>query len=349
LKTLFILKRREDFDPVTHTNVRLSTGLYNSAEFVHNMLQANGIDSKLVVVADNNGIDKEVHDFRPDIVFIEALWVVPEKFEILRKLHPKVKWVVRIHSDLPFMAQEGTAMSWIFDYINQPNMIIAPNSPKMVDDIQCISDVINDPGKKKIVYLPNYYPVDVITPVKKIDFNKKEINISSFGAIRPLKNQLIQAFAAIDFANMKGLKLHFHMNSGRIEGGGNPVDANLHSLFEHLDHQKYQVTFHQWLTHDNFIDLIKTMDIGMQISFSETFNIVGADHVMNGIPFVGSKEIPWWGQRDVSTTNRTDIVNALCDAYVASESNVLLNQISLIKYTGVSQNAWLTFLKGEEA
>ena len=48
MKTLFILKRREDFDPVTHTNIKLSTGLYNSAEFVHNMLLDNGINSKLV-------------------------------------------------------------------------------------------------------------------------------------------------------------------------------------------------------------------------------------------------------------------------------------------------------------
>lgn len=349
MKTLFILKRREDFDPVTHTNIRLSTGLYNSAEFVHNMLRANGVDSKLVVAVDNNSIDKEVHDFRPDIVFIEALWVVPTKFEILRKLHPKVKWVIRIHSDLPFMAQEGSAMGWIFDYINQPNMIVAPNSPKMVSDLQSVTDNILGPGKKKVVYLPNYYPVDFNAPTKKIDFTKKEINISSFGAIRPLKNQLIQAFAAIDFASIKGLKLHFHMNSGRIEGGGNPCDTNLHSLFEHMDPEKFKVTFHKWLTHENFIDLIKTMDIGMQISFSETFNIVGADHVMNGIPFLGSQEIPWWQHRDVSATNRVDIVNALCDVYTQSEANVLLNQIGLIKYTGISQYAWLEFLKGEEA
>jgi glycosyltransferase involved in cell wall biosynthesis len=347
LKTLFILKRREDFDPVTHTNIRLSTGLYNSAEFVHKMLLENGIDSKIVVCPDNNYIDKEVHDFRPDLVFIEALWVVPEKFEILRKLHPKVKWVIRIHSDIPFMAQEGIAMGWIFDYVSQNNMIVAPNSPKMVNDIQVVADAIYGKDKKKIVYLPNYYPVSVLAPPKKIDPNKDTINISSFGAIRPLKNQLIQAFAAIDFAVQRGLKLHFHLNSGRIEGGGNPCDSNLHSLFEHLDPKRFEVTFHKWLTHENFIELIKTMDIGMQVSFSETFNIVGADHVVNGVPFLGCEEIPWWGNVPVSTTDRPKIVQLLNGIYESSEANILVNQINLTKYAGTSQTRWLEFLKGQ--
>jgi hypothetical protein len=312
------------------------------------MLVDNGVDSKLVVVVDNNCIDREVYDFRPDIVFIEALWVVPEKFEILRKLHPKVKWIIRIHSDIPFMAQEGTSMAWIFDYVNQPNMIVAPNSPKMVNDLQTIADVIHGKGKKKIIYLPNYYPVDEIVAPKKIDRSKKTIDISCFGAIRPLKNQLIQAFAAIDFAAEKGLKLNFHLNSGRVEGFGDPCDANLHSLFEHLDPSRFEVTFHRWLTHEKFIEVIKEVDIGMQISFSETFNIVGADHVVNGIPFLGCNEIPWWGGQPVSTTDRTKLVQLLNGIYDSSEANVLLNQINLIKYIGISQYAWLDFLKGEE-
>jgi hypothetical protein len=163
-----------------------------------------------------------------------------------------------------------------------------------------------------------------------------------------LKNQLIQAFAAIDFAKGMSLKLRFHMNSGRIEGGGNPCDRNLHSLFEHLDPEKYQIIFHKWLTHENFIDLIKTMDIGMQLSFSETFNIVGADHVINGIPFLGNSEIPWWDQDvDVSTTDRWEIVKSLHEVYSASELVGVRNQINLIKYVETSQKLWLDFLKGQ--
>lgn len=57
-KVLFILKRREDFNAVTHSHVGLSTGLYNSASFVHNMLTDQGVESNLDVAIDNNCIDR---------------------------------------------------------------------------------------------------------------------------------------------------------------------------------------------------------------------------------------------------------------------------------------------------
>lgn len=55
------------------------------------MLNRNGIESKVVVVIDNNCIDKEVTAFKPTHAIIEGLWVVPEKFDVLKKLHPTIK------------------------------------------------------------------------------------------------------------------------------------------------------------------------------------------------------------------------------------------------------------------
>ena len=84
-RVLFILKRRQDYDGYKHSQIGLSTGLYNSALYMSDMLNNNRIESKVVVVVDNNSIDKEVHLFKPTHVIIETLWVVPEKFEILNK------------------------------------------------------------------------------------------------------------------------------------------------------------------------------------------------------------------------------------------------------------------------
>mgnify|MGYP003353293317 CR=1 FL=1 len=52
-KILFILKRREDYNAIVHSNVGLSTGLYNSASFVDDMLGSLGISSVLEVAKDN--------------------------------------------------------------------------------------------------------------------------------------------------------------------------------------------------------------------------------------------------------------------------------------------------------
>ena len=82
-KTIFILKRREDFNPKNHYTKSLSTGLYNSASFVNEMLVQNGIDSSIEVAQDNNSIDKILTDTKANICILEALWVVPTKLREL--------------------------------------------------------------------------------------------------------------------------------------------------------------------------------------------------------------------------------------------------------------------------
>ena len=117
--------------------------------------------------------------------------------------------------------------------------------------------------------------------------NKKDtINIAVFGAIRPLKNHLIQAISAIQFANEEGLKLYFHINGTRIENNGDPVLKNLRELFE--GQEKHELVEHCWMEHDKFVELLQSMDICMQVSFSETYNIVTADAVNGLVPVVVS-------------------------------------------------------------
>ena len=112
-KILFILKIKQNYGATNDYSIGLSTGLYNSAQFMNEMLIDGGFDSQMVSVIDNNDIDREVTLHKPTHVIIEALWVVPSKFEVLCKLHPNVKWVIRLHSEIPFLANEGMAMDWI--------------------------------------------------------------------------------------------------------------------------------------------------------------------------------------------------------------------------------------------
>ena len=92
-KVLFILKKRQS----SHTGYdSVSSGLLNSARFVSDMLNKNGIESNLVEVQDNNCIDREVSKYRPTHVIIEALWVVPSKFETCTRFGEKWRSFLRI-------------------------------------------------------------------------------------------------------------------------------------------------------------------------------------------------------------------------------------------------------------
>lgn len=294
-KPLFILKKRNIYSDGNYSTV--NSGLYNSATFVNDMLVKNGVDSTLVQVVDNNEIDKYCTIHKPDVVIIEAIWVVPSKFEVLQKLHPKVTWVIRLHSELPFLANEGVAFEWLKEYVKYDNVLIGANSKYLIEALEPLL-------KTKMVYMPNYYKVTNKEIVKKT-LDNKIINIGIFGAIRPMKNTLTQAIAAINYAEMENKKLYLHVNSARIEQKGDNALKNLRALFTD---SKHELVEHGWLAHGDFVKLVGTMDLCLQISLTETYNIVAADAINQDVPVVTSDEIPFVNYFSNVSSNK-DVVN----------------------------------------
>ena len=346
-KVLFILKRREDYSAETHSHIGLSTGLYNSANFMNEMLQQRGIESNLEIAIDNNCIDRLATKHRPTHVIIEALWVVPTKFSVLQRLHPKVTWIIRLHSEMPFIAGEGNALDWIGDYSRFKNIVIGVNAPRMLRETKLYLQHLNqwdqETTDKKVVYLPNFYP-QTYTAAKKLDRNKDTIDIACFGAIRPLKNHVLQAFAAMEFAEKIGKQLRFHVNAGRIEMQGGPVINNLKGFFQQIHSHGHEMINHQWRPREEFLELCKQMDLGLQVSFSETFNIVGADLISQGVPLIGSTEIPWAIPTFCADpTNSEDIARVLNNSYNWPWMNVKTHQLSLTNYTSKTAGIWTKY------
>jgi hypothetical protein len=344
-RAMFICKQSTQESSNFYGYFRKYSGLFISARLVSNMLvEELEIESKCVVAKDNNDIDKLVHDYRPTHVFIEAFWVVPEKFEVLARLHPNVKWIVRVHSETPFFALEGMSMEWALRYLDYPNVYLAPNAYRIFEDLKTVLKQKYDweTIREKLMYLPNYYP-----PVMTGSYEpgvKRHIDIGCFGSVRPLKNQLVQAIAAMKFADMHGLKMHFHINSNRVEMNGSPVLRNLRCLFEAAE--RHKLVEHAWMPHHEFKDLISRMEIGMQVSFTETFNIVTADFVTQGVPVVASKEVFWLPEHvQADPTNSDDIVDKLNRVWHGRLINLQkLNLLGLRKYSNTSIGIWNKYM-----
>jgi hypothetical protein len=310
------------------------------------MLNTVGIDSRVVDVEDNNRIDREVSRYKPTHVFIEALWVVPKKFVTLKRLHPHVKWFIRIHSDLSFLANEGKAMDWLFDYV-KCGITLTANSPGTAEELTNIL-------KTHVEYLPNYYPTkrwwkEYPKLIKNVLSGKdkrrrKPINIGCFGSIRPLKNQLVQAISAMKFAEKHNKRLRFYINTGRIEGGGDPVLKNIRCLFKNSpSHTLVEIP---WLKHEQFIELLEDeIDIGMQVSFSETFNIVTADMVASQVPVVVSGEVYWVSPKCmVDTHNVEGIVKTMDEVCKDKKAIIKTNKSLLTKDSDKAKIMWRGFL-----
>jgi hypothetical protein len=342
--TLFICRLGGDYRITEYGYFRKFSGLFNSARLVNEMLNRNGMTSHIEVAKDNNDIDRLVTKHKPDICIIEAYWVVPEKFAILHKLHPNIKWVIRIHSEVPFWATEGIALDWTLRYLDYPNVILAPNAKRLYHDLKTIMSVkycefeVDD----RIVYLPNYYP-SVPRPHQSRSHFSEVVNIGCFGAIRPLKNQLIQAIAAIEYADRRDLTLRFHINGNRIEGSGEPVLKNIENLFKNSG--RHELIKHPWQPHHQFMHVLAGMDLGMQVSFTESFNIVAADMVTAGIPIITSPEIDWVSSLfHADPTNTSSMVHALCRANTLGRLGVGYNQFLLNRFSNKAEKRWLEFI-----
>lgn len=337
MKILFLCKRRND----SYGN---SVGLVNSAKFVINAFKKLGHHTELAIVDDSNCIDKVVTHHKPEMVIIEALWVPPEKFVELLAIphHRRRRWVVRIHSKTPFLAQEGIAFQWILKYAENDKLIIAPNSASLTDDLK------NGLGLQRIKHLPNIYD-PFYTPhhhqARSWYHNaawRRTIDIGCFGAIRPLKNTLEQAVAAIMFARRIQKELMFHVNGERVEAGGGEIVKNLRALFARGKHQLIE---HKWMDHGEFVKLVETMDIGMQVSMSESFNIVAADFAYNEVPIIVSHDVEWAAAEAKANANSAESMSAkLEETWRHGPELARANKTALTHYNINAFDVWREFL-----
>jgi hypothetical protein len=334
-RVLFVLKKHEGSGGPLHS----SSGLRNSARFVADMLNSENIaTASVAIVVDGNGIDAEVFKFKPDVVVLEAIWCPPDKLAELVTIYPKIRWVVRIHSEIPFLAHEGMALQYLAAYASITNVKVSANSPVATRDL----------GYLNPVFLPNFYPVvqttsDAVATAASMD----HLKVGCFGAVRPMKNQLAQAFAAVEYAKRKRVTyLSFYVNASRPEQGGENVLKNLRSFFASQP-SGYQLIEVSWSDRTAFLALVAEMDICMSVSFSETFCIVAADAVSQKIPVVVSPEV-FWVDDDVQV-DPTDI-QAIADTIghaLGIWKGMLLreNLNGLRKYNQQSVVDWKQFLR----
>jgi len=346
-KVLFIIKERYAYGQITK-----AYGLFNSCDFISRKLNEIGIESKVVQVVDNNCIDREVSIFKPTDVFIEALWVVPDKFKILSKLHPNVKWHIRLHSKTPFIATESITFNWLNQYMNLKydgiDIELTANSQEFCNNLRQVYN-------HHIAYSPNiYYPSDKIgCNVPNIRLSHDEIHIGIFGALRPLKNHLQQTIWAIEFAKQINKKPVVHINvsehekNSSVQSIGN-VLTNLRNLFESPGCVGRLVE-HPWYPHEDFLGLVKQMDLGMQVSFSETFNITAADFVKVNIPIVVSSEIPFINPLcKINTNSSEEALNAMKIATTFANFGLnKINRMLLNKWNEKALKQWNRILNYE--
>jgi hypothetical protein len=231
------------------------------------------------------------------------------------------------------------ALDWLYRYqreVDDPRLKIAGNNKRLVRDLESVG--IN------CVLMPNIYPIKEIALVEKC--SKYSLHVGSFGAIRPLKNQLIQAMAAINYADKHHKTLFFHINADRTEQKGESVLQNIRALFYNSIHKLIE---HPWMKHDEFLEVLKEMDVALQVSFTETFNIVAADCVCANVEIVTSNEISWLPFYVYAKTNDIKSIEKQIGRVMLMDKffhvGNAINKMYLRKYNRKMEKIWFDTLR----
>ena len=326
-RILFILKAGQNGNYGAYH--RKYSGLYNSTKFVSDAIGSHpNIVSHVVIAIDGNCVDRLVHEFKPDKVVFEALWIPPSKIPILRKLHPKVKsWSVHLHSDPAFIALEGCAVQHLKE-LTAEGVEVITNSTEMEKAIKYAIA-----PKARVLVLTNCYP----RRRREHRGDKETLDIAAFGAFRVLKNQFTEAVCAIKLAKRLNKPLKFHVNSGRVEGGAS-ILKNVRELFKGTENELVE---HEWHSHESFLKILQKMDLVMQVSFSETFCIIAADAISVGTPCIGSNEVYWLSVFSKADPNDIDDIVRVSEVNLHSRLILKENQIRLALHSYSAKRRWI--------
>jgi len=229
-------------------------------------------------------------DVRPTHVILAAPWILTPDVAVMAAEFPEVSFVVVSHSSVGFLSADPHAIRLLREtadlQLATHNVFVGGNSSKF-------TNWATEAWGVRAVWLPNLYSLEETFPQHHVRWQGGALRLGLFGANRPLKNFLSSAAAAVELARRLRVPIELLLSSGRNEGG------NFRALEEMTEHiGNLRVVHTGWLPWPAFRRLLRTIDLVFQVSYTETFNVVAADAIAEGVPVVASDAIdwvpPWW-------------------------------------------------------
>ncbi|WP_394835827.1 hypothetical protein LVJ94_02725 [Pendulispora rubella] len=218
---------------------------------------------------------------------IEAPWVPLGDTQQLLADHPYVRFAVRSHSNMAFLQVEAGAIVLLRDLMvledNVLNLDVAANSAHL-------AHFFERTYSGRCVYLPNLYDLERPRRKRDVQHDHRLVRVGRFGALRLLKMHTAAASAAMLLARDRGCDLEFYISVDREEHGGGVIDA-LRAMFANLPWARLIES--PWQDWGHFRRTVEHLDLHVQASGTETFNLTMADAVSAGVKVVGSPAIEW--------------------------------------------------------
>jgi hypothetical protein len=219
-------------------------------------------------------------------VVISAPWIPTVEVAQLCADFPDTQFAVVCHSNLGFLQADPNAMRLLREGLELRR---TSWNFRMAANCRRLAAWVESAYRTPCLLLPNMYHLEGAAPKREL-WSGGTLRIGAFGATRALKNLMTAAGAALQIANAEGAELEFWISSGRNEGAGSVVEA-VRQMLNGLPHVK--LVENGWQTWPQFRQTVRHMHLLLQPSYTESFNVVTADGIAEGVPSVVSDAIDW--------------------------------------------------------
>jgi hypothetical protein len=314
-------------------------GLGVSAINTSKVLRRAGVAAEVWPIVHSNDLSARLRQDPATHVVISAPWIPSSDLQALVAAHPNTRFAVNCHSNVGFLQADTNGVKLVREAMELEagtfNFNLAGNCRKFC---QWIRGAFGWP----CTYLPNLYYLESNQIPNRPLWHGGALRIGAFGATRPLKNFMSAAGAALEIARSLKADLEIWMSAGRTEGGGDTILRSAHAMLDGLPHVK--LVENGWQSWPKFRQSVGHMHLLLQPSYTESFNMVTADGVAEGVPSVVSDAIDWapdhWKARvddvfDIARVGR----QLLSDPYAARDGFQALQ-----RHNDDGFRAWTDFL-----
>lgn len=275
-------------------------------------------------------------------VIISAPWVAVPDLQQLLTGHHDVQFAVVSHSNIGFLAADTNGIDLLKKYmaleVGYHNFTLAGNSQKFCD-------AWSQMYGHETQFLPNLYDIASIKHVgQRAPWQPGHVlRVGIFGATRPLKNMVTATSAAVALAHQLKNDVEIHLSSGREEGGGS-VKSAIRAIADNVPGVK--LVEDGWRSWPEFRRVVGNTHVLLSPSYTESFCVVVADGIAEGVASVVSEAIDWTPRDWVANVdNSVDIARAarrlLSDSHAVSDG-----QAALRRYVDKGIDVWESYLVG---
>jgi glycosyltransferase involved in cell wall biosynthesis len=266
------------------SHIGLGVAAINTAK----VLRRDGIKTDVWPVVDGSDLRKRLGAAPVKHVIVSAPWIPSNELQSIANEFSETQFAVCCHSNVGFLQADRNGVKLVRELmeleLGTHNIHLAGNCRRFAD---WVAAAFGSP----CAYLPNLYYIDEHAGRQRHLYSGGTLRVGAFGATRPLKNLLTATAAAVEIARNINAPLEFWLSGGRAEGGGETVLAAVKELVGDLPHVK--LVLNGWQSWPKFRKIVGHMHLLLQPSYTESFNMVTADGVAEGVPSVVSEAIDW--------------------------------------------------------